>query len=190
MPAHTNRQVFTIPLLLILAASGIACHKKTLTILPPPAPPATSTPAEPMEQPPAQPAQAPTDPPAALPQPALPPPPEEAVQPKKPPRRPSRPAAPAAPANVPNQPLRLGEMLTPEQERQYNSALDQSLQRAQANIARVSRRQLSKEQLAVVFQVQSFMEQAQSARKTNLTAAKSLAERADVLARELARTVK
>ena len=81
-------------------------------------------------------------------------------------------------------------MLTPEQERQYNSALDQSLQRALANIAKVLKRQLSKEQQGVVAQVQSFMEQAQSTRKTNLTAAKSLAERADVLARELARTVK
>jgi len=190
MPALTNRQVFTIPLLLILAASGIACRKKTLTILPPPTPPATSTPAEPMEQPPPQPVQAATGPPPALPQPALPPPPEEAIQPKKPPRRSSRPAAPTAPANIPNQPLRLGEMLTPEQERQYSSALDQSLQRAQASIARVSRRQLSREQQAVRAQVQSFIDQAQSTRKTNLTAAKSLAERADVLARELARTAR
>jgi hypothetical protein len=190
MPAHTNRKVFTIPLLLILAVSGIACRKKTLTILPPPTPPPTSAPAAPMEQPPPQPAQAPTEPPPALPQPTLPPPPEEAVQPKKPPRRPSRAAAPAVPAKIPNQPPRLGEMLTPEQERQYNSAMDQSLQRAQANIARVSQRQLSKEQQGVVAQVESFIAQAQSTRKTNLTAAKSLAERADVLARELARTVK
>ena len=81
-------------------------------------------------------------------------------------------------------------MLTPEQERQYNTAMDQSLQRARSNIARVSKRQLSKEQQGVVAQVQSFIEQAQSTRKTNLTAAKSLAERADVLARELARTVR
>jgi hypothetical protein len=81
-------------------------------------------------------------------------------------------------------------MLSPEQERQYNLAMDQSLQRAQANIARVSKRQLSKEQQGVVVQVQSFIDQAQNTRKTNLTAAKSLAERADVLARELARTVR
>jgi len=81
-------------------------------------------------------------------------------------------------------------MLTPEQERQYNTAMDQSLQRANSNIARVLKRQLSKEQKGVVAQVQSFIEQAQSTRKTNLTAAKSLAERADVLARELARTVR
>jgi hypothetical protein len=81
-------------------------------------------------------------------------------------------------------------MLTPEQERQYNAAMDRCLQRAQANISTVLKRQLSKEQQGVVAQVQSFMDQAQSTRKTNLTAAKSLAERADVLARELARTVR
>jgi hypothetical protein len=69
-------------------------------------------------------------------------------------------------------------------------AMDQSLQRAQANIALLSKRRLSKEQLGTVVQVQGFIEQAQSARKTNLTAAKSLAERADVLARELVRTTK
>ena len=81
-------------------------------------------------------------------------------------------------------------MLTPEQERQYNTTLDQCLQRAQANIAIVSKRRLSKEQQGVMAQVQSFMEQSESTRKTNLTAAKSLAERADVLARELERSVK
>jgi hypothetical protein len=65
--------------------------------------------------------------------------------------------------------------------------MDQSLQRAQANITIVSKRRLSKEQQGVLAQAQSFIEQAQSMRKTNLTAAKSLAERADVLTRDLAR---
>lgn len=81
-------------------------------------------------------------------------------------------------------------MLTPEQQRQYNAEMDKSLQRAQANIAIVSKRQLSREQQGIVVQVQSFIEQAQNTRKTNLTAAKSLAARADVLARELVRTTK
>jgi len=193
MPAQLNRQVFTIPLVVLLAVSGIACRKNTLPALKiPPAPAATTAPVEPMEQPP-QPAPATTQPPPALPQPTVaPPPPEDVSQPKKSARRAPRPTTPAAPVTSPpaNQPLRLGEMLTPEQERQYNTAMDQSLQRARSNIARVSKRQLSKEQQGVVAQVQSFIEQAQSTRKTNLTAAKSLAERADVLARELARTVR
>jgi hypothetical protein len=189
MRAHINRQMFSIPLVLLLAVSGIACRKKTLTI-PPAAPAATIAPAAPMEQPPVQTAPIPSDPPPALPPPSVTPPPvEEATQSKKPVRRPPRPATPPGPTNA-SQPLRLGEMLTREQERQYNTAMDQSLQRAQANIGLVSKRHLSKEQQGVVAQVQSFIEQAQSTRKTNLTAAKSLAERADVLARELARTVK
>ena len=192
MPAHINRQVFTIPLVFLLAVSAIACRKKAQPALAvPAAPAATTAPVEPMEQPPQQ-TPATTQPPPALPQPTVASPPPEEAQPKRPVRRPSRSTTPAAPATSPppNQPPRLGEMLTPEQERQYNTAMDQSLQRAHANIARVSKRQLSKEQQGVVAQVQSFIEQAQSTRKTNLTAAKSLAERADVLARELARTVR
>ena len=192
MPAHINRQVYTIPLVLLLAVSAIACRKTAQPVLAvPAAPAATTAPVEPMEQPPQQ-TPVTTQPPPALPQPSVAPPPPEEAQPKKPVRRASRSTTPATPATSPstNQPLRLGEMLTPEQERQYNTAMDQSLQRAHANIARVSRRQLSKEQQSVVAQVQSFIEQAQNTRKTNLTAAKSLAERADVLARELARTVR
>jgi len=190
MPAHINRQVFTIPLVFLLAVSAIACRKKAQPALAvPAAPAATTAPVEPMEQPPQQ-TPVTTQPPPALPQPTVaPPPPEDVSQPKKSARRSPRPATPATSPPA-NQPLRLGEMLTPDQERQYNTAMDQSLQRAHANIARVSKRQLSKEQQGVVTQVQSFIEQAQSTRKTNLTAAKSLAERADVLARELARTVR
>jgi hypothetical protein len=179
MPAHTIRQLFTIPLLLLLVF-GVACHKKVDPVLPRATfPPPTAAPAA-TEQAPQQ--------TPALGEPP-PTPPEES---KKPVRRASRSTTPAAPAASPptNQPLHLGEMLTPEQERQYNTALDRSLQSAQANIAVVSKRRLSKEQQVVVAQVQSFIEQAQSARKTNLTAAKSLAARADVLARELARTIR
>jgi hypothetical protein len=178
MPAHTIRQAFTIPLLSLLIC-GIACRKKVDPVLPRATfPPPTAAPAE-TEQAPRQ-------------TPALGEPPAPPEELKKPVRRVSRPTTPAAPAPSPptNQPLHLGEMLTPEQERQYNTALDRSLQSAQANIAVVSKRRLSKEQQGVVAQVQSFIEQAQSARKTNLTAAKSLAARADVLARELARTLK
>ncbi len=193
MPAHTNRQAFNISLVLLLAVSAIACGKQSKPVLATPATPAAAAaPTAPIEQSSPAPAQVPNEPPAVLPPTAAATPPaEEPVQTKKP-KRASRPVAPATPASPPpsNQPLRLGEMLTPEQERQYNAAMDQSLRRAQANIAVVSKRRLSSEQKGIVAQVQSFMEQAQSTRKTNLTAAKSLAERADVLARDLARTVK
>jgi hypothetical protein len=94
------------------------------------------------------------------------------------------PAEPNTPS-PPNQPPRLGDVLTSEQERQYNAEIDQSLTRAQSSLGSIANRQLTKEQQAVVTQVQSFIQQAQTSRKTNLPAARSLAERADVLARDL-----
>jgi hypothetical protein len=179
MLVYTHRQLFTLSLVFLLAACGVASRKTVGTPPPAPVPAATAAP-------------------AAVDAPTVE---EESTQIKKPVRRTTRPAVTAAPstttapstpmpASPAAQPLQLGETLTPEQERQYNSALDLSLQRAQANLESVSKRRLSKEQQGAVVQVQSFMEQAQSARKTNLTAAKSLAQRAEVLARELARTVK
>ena len=170
MPAH--RSLFTISLVFVLAAFELACHKNVsaaASSAPAPAP-ASSTTTAPAEEEAKK--------------------PEETAQTKKTSKRSTVPVATIPPTSPANPPLRLGDMLTPEQERQYNAAMDLSLQRAQANIALVSKRRLSKEQQGVVVQVQSFIEHAQNARKTNLTAAKSLAERADVLARELARTVK
>jgi hypothetical protein len=109
-----------------------------------------------------------------------------------PPKRAARPANPSAPvvqgptqstpaADAPN----LGDVLTPDQQKQYNAAIDQSLTHAQASLGGLANRQLSQEQQATMAQVQSFIEQAQEKRKTDLAAAKSLAERADVLANDL-----
>jgi hypothetical protein len=53
-------------------------------------------------------------------------------------------------------------------------------------LAAIASRKLTKEQKAVVAQIQSFIQQAQTTRKSSLPAAKSLAERADVLAKDLA----
>jgi len=119
---------------------------------------------------------------------------EPLPQPAQPPRRSSRPGEPNG-ATTTNQPPatpapRLGDILTPEQEQQYNAAIDQSLGRAQNNLGSVSSRKLTKEQQAVVAQIQNFVQQAQSTRKSNLPAARSLAERADVLARDLVRSLR
>ena len=86
--------------------------------------------------------------------------------------------------------MRLGDILSPEQQRQYNVAIDRSLASAQNSLGSVAKRPLSKDQQAVVGQVQQFIQQAQQTRKSDLGAAKSLAERADVLARDLARSVR
>ncbi len=163
-----------VPLLFAVAVCESSCQKKVAAPLPP--------------VPAAQPATVPDTTQETTPPPATPP------ATPAPARRPSRPAAPSTPpANTPpasQQPLRLGDMLTPEQQRQYNTAIDQALGRAQANLAAVANRQLTNQQQATLAQVQNFIEQAQTTRRSDLAGAKSLAERADVLARDLAKSVR
>jgi hypothetical protein len=81
-------------------------------------------------------------------------------------------------------------MLTPQQQRQYNNAIDQSLGRAQASLRSIGSRQLNADQHERVVQVENFIQQAQATRKSNLPGAKSLAERAEVLARDLAASLR
>jgi hypothetical protein len=79
----------------------------------------------------------------------------------------------------------LGDILTPDQQHQYNSAIDVRLAHAQASLEYITTRQLTKEQEATVAQIQNFMAQAQEKRKDDLAAANSLAERAEVLSHDL-----
>jgi len=81
-------------------------------------------------------------------------------------------------------------VLTPEQQRQYNSDIDQSIQRAENNLRSITNRQLTNEQKASMEEAQNFVRQAQAARASDLPAAKRLAERADVLAANLANSFK
>jgi hypothetical protein len=76
--------------------------------------------------------------------------------------------------------------VTPDQQRQYNGAIDQSLSRAQASLATVANRALSKDQQGLVEQIRNIMQQAQASRGSDLPGAKSLAQRAEVLAKDLA----
>jgi hypothetical protein len=84
----------------------------------------------------------------------------------------------------------LGDILTPDQQRQYNTAIDQSLTHAQNSLGSITSRQLTKEQQTTVAQVQNFIQQAQETRKSDLSSAKSLAERAEVLAKDLVASLK
>jgi len=153
-------------------------------IAPSPAPVAPAPPPQsqaPQTQPPQPQAPQPQapQPQAPQPQPPQPQPPLQSPQPSTAPRR-------STPPSEPNPPPRLGDILTPEQARQYNSAIDQSLARTQSSLGVIAQHRLTKEQQGVVAQIQSFIQQAQTTRKSNLPAARSLAERADVLARDLA----
>jgi hypothetical protein len=86
--------------------------------------------------------------------------------------------------------LQLGIVLTPEQQRQYNADIDQSIQRAEGNLRSIGNRQLTNEQRASLEEAQNFIRQAQAARASDLPAAKRLAERADVLAANLANSLR
>jgi outer membrane biosynthesis protein TonB len=191
--------VRALSLVVLLATFASGCRKRHVAVpvapLPAPAAPAdTTAPATT----PTLPAQAP--PAATATQPQNPPSPEDANQKNRPPQpqtpQPQPSSPPQAPQNPPprrpngpgqpNPAPRLGDILTPQQERQYNTAIDQSLAHAQSSLGSIASRQLTKEQQGVVTQIQGFIQQAQSTRKSNLPAARSLAERAEVLARDLA----
>ncbi len=80
----------------------------------------------------------------------------------------------------------LVDVVPPDQQRQMNAAIDQSLAHAQASLAGIANRELNKDQQALVEQIRNLMQQAQASRGSDLPGAKSLAERAEVLAKDLA----
>jgi hypothetical protein len=95
------------------------------------------------------------------------------------------PEAPKPPA-VP----RLTQLLSPEEERKFNQEIDESLERARRNLALVSQRPLSAEQQIVLERVHAFLQQTIEIRPLDLVTARSLAQRADLLARDLERTTR
>lgn len=106
------------------------------------------------------------------------------------PRKPAPAAAaspqPGVPVQAPAQAPQLGDIVTPAAQRQYNAAIDQSLARAQASLSAIAKRQLTKDQQGLVEQIRNFMQQARATRNSDLPGAKSLAQRAEVLAKDLA----
>jgi hypothetical protein len=199
MPFSSRRPLCIIFLTLVLIFTASSCHKKVVAV-PVPSEPA----AQPAAEPPPQ-SVAPAEPVVTTPPPATTTPAPIQTQPAKdeskyqknkppeqppPPKRATRPAtpaaAPAAPATTaPVEPPRLGDILTPDQQHQFNSAIDLKLAHAQASLDYITTRQLTKEQEATVAQIQNFMAQAQEKRKDDLAAANSLAERAEVLSHDL-----
>lgn len=167
-----------------------SAHRPVPAPEPLPAPPAINTPAP-------SPANAPT----VQAQEPLPPyqvnkPPQNAA--KKPVRsaasstaaQPAPSPAATPPVAVPVAPPKLGDVLTEDQEKQYSASIDQSLSRAEASLNALGGRQLNKDQQAEVEQIRSFIQQAKAARTSDASGAKSLAERAEVLARDLAASFK
>jgi len=195
MPGCMQRPLNVLFAVVLMTTLENACQKKQAGIPVPPAPTAntpdsTAAPTQPSPtttQPTTTTPSASQPPPTTAP--ATPAPTEEQPKPsvRRPPQR-TTPANPGAPPNAtpaPNQPPRLGTLLTPEQQKQFNNDIDRSLRRAQSSLHSIGNRQLTADQHERVVQVESFIQQAQAARRSNLAGAKSLAERAEVLARDL-----
>jgi len=81
-------------------------------------------------------------------------------------------------------------MLTPEQQRQYNADIDQSLERTQTSLRSIVNRQLAPQQQADLDEIHNFIRQAEATRGADLPAAKRLAERGEVLARNLEKSLR
>ncbi len=117
----------------------------------------------------------------------LPPPPAK--------KRPS-PVGPPATAQVepetpvPSPPQQLRPILSAEQRLSLERAIAQHVSRAQSVLVSLGRRTLTADQAATVKQIQTFLQQSEEARPTDLLRANNLAERAEILAKDLAGRVR
>jgi hypothetical protein len=107
------------------------------------------------------------------PAPRRPAPPRAAVPPQPPPV--------AEPAPAP----KLGPLFTPEQLREYNRSIEESLDRVKKVLATVAGRSLNPELTSILNRIQTFQKQAEQARESDLVTAVNLARRADLLAQDL-----
>lgn len=182
----------------VLPSSGCLFRKKKPT--PPPAQIPVAKPAPPAKQDPMPPppkveAQAP-------PLSTVPAPPEEIDVPNPPPQQPRRPrrptpaqAQPAPQEPAPQvqpapEPPKLVQLLTADEQRRYQGELEQYLRNADAIVAQASTRTLDAQQSDMVIRIRSFTQQARDQRETDLMTARNLAQRADVLAKDLQRTLR
>ena len=189
-----NRQRLCV--LVLLSVATTSCwFRKTPAVFTPPPPqsrPQTVDAKEPPALPP--PPDIEGDRTATLPPPTqetMPPPLEPPKPP--PPRRgnvattPPKPAPPPAPTPTPETPPapKLGQIYTAEQLREYNRAIDESLDRVRKTLAVVAGKNINAEQSEIADRIRTFQRQAEQAREQDLVTAVSLARRADLLAKDL-----
>jgi hypothetical protein len=94
-------------------------------------------------------------------------------------------AAAQAPQPVAQPVPQLGQVLTDVQRRDIAARVRQAIDSANRNLTSIGTRALSPQQETIRSQVRSFITQADEASKTDLIAARSLAERADLLSKDL-----
>lgn len=78
-------------------------------------------------------------------------------------------------------------MLTPDEQRAYDAVTGEMIARTQQNIGLARSRRLNDQQKDLVVRAEGFLEQASKMRRKDPAAAKSLAERAELLSREAIR---
>lgn len=174
-----------LALLLMLSSTGCTWfgRKPKVAATPPQphpvvtAPPVTTPEPEPAQPPQVQPepAQQVPTPAPAQPQPApVPPKPKPVVQTPKPP----------APAPAPAPPS-FGQILSPQQQTELRNSYQQNAQFARQVLGQVKGRALSREQAETANRIRSFLSQADEAQAKDPATAAQLAQRAQILARDL-----
>jgi hypothetical protein len=135
-------------------------------------------------------------PPQPVPEAAIParPPTTAIVGPERPPASPESPAPSAPPTAVePPAPTpavpQLGRLLTADQRREYNRVINQNVLAAQASLDSLQQRPLREAQRSAIERVRSFLVQVEEARRSDLELARSLSDRARLLAEDMVRNM-
>jgi hypothetical protein len=83
----------------------------------------------------------------------------------------------------------LGQILSAEQRKQYNQLIDQAIRRTQErlDVVLANSARLNEEQHAIIKRIRAFIRQAQEGREQDLMVARNLADRALLLAEDLAK---
>jgi hypothetical protein len=84
----------------------------------------------------------------------------------------------------------LGEILTDEQKAEYRRTFQQSDSAARQLLSNITGRTLNSDQQDVLARIRSFLEQATEAANSDWSLAAQLARRAELLARDLASTIR
>jgi hypothetical protein len=183
-------------LVVLLLAPGCRFSRKPRPVLPPFKPPVQSESARKPAEPP-EPAQPPEVQPGEQAEPMvmipeslqrpLPPPPKPQVVVSQPVQQPqAQPTPPPPPTPAPQ----LRPILTASQTQELERTINDQLSRAQGILRSLEGRRLSRSQAASASQIRTFVAQAEEARKTDLMRANNLAERAEVLATDLAQQMR
>jgi hypothetical protein len=182
-----NSRLLHVVLGLSLTTSSCWFKKSPRAFTPPPVQPRTAPPQDAPTLP--DPPNIDVDPSTAVPPPISTSVPEAPEPPK--PVRPRRGTPPPKVAPLPPQtpdppaPPKLGQIFTPDQLREYNHLLDESLDRVRKALAVLAKKNLNAEQTEIAARVNTFQKQAEQVREQDLVTAVSLAKRADLLAQDL-----